>query len=332
VVTRRIIYGPEVVEQLAVLWKKLHRAGGRKIKAAMYDWVPGLDCTLEVKQKLYSIGKSQIDELLKPVRAEWRRKHNTGTLRGKPKHITQIPIKELGKTHMEQGHVEVDTVAHCGDSMSGNFIWTLTLVDVFSRWTECSPVWSKDARNVKNALGFLESILPFPIKSMSSDCGTEFMNEKVIQGFANNPNRLQPIQQVRGRPYKKNDNCFVEQKNNTHVRNLLGYGRLGASCLLNRIELLYRDWCDLQNFFVPQTHLKQKIREGSKIRRTFSEPKTPYEILMTDPRTPNERKLELLAKKRSMCPHEMTRRVRSKLRQIFQYLSISKNLRGRVAI
>jgi hypothetical protein len=330
-VEKRVLYGVEVVQQLTILWKRLNRAGGRKIKAAMHDWVPGLDCSLAVKQKLYQIGKSQIDLLLKPIRAEWRRKHHTGTKRAKPKFITQVPIKELGKTQMEQGHVEVDTVAHCGESLSGNFIWTLTLVDVFSRWTECSPVWSKDSKQVSSTLGRLESILPFEIKSLSSDCGTEFMNENVIEGFAKDPRRSAPIQQVRGRPYKKNDNCYVEQKNNTHVRNLLGYGRLGASCLLERVESLYRDWCDLQNFFVPQIHLKQKIREGSQIRRTFSEPKTPYEIVITDPRTPSERKLELIKKKSTMCPHEMTRRVRVKLRYIFQYLEISRNLRGRVA-
>lgn len=316
---------------LARLWRELDKAGGRKLKAAMPLWLPNFDCPLSAKRELLAISASEIDRLLKPVRAQARREGNTGTKPAASRIKTSVPIRPQGAPAQAPGQIEADTVAHCGGSLSGAFFWTLTATDLFSRWTECRAVWNKEGKRVKAALDDIESKLPFRMSAFFTDGGTEFLNADVVEGFCRDKRREEPIFMARGRPKKKNDQAYVEQKNNTHVRHLLGYGRLDLGRLQGVLDELYVDWCLKQNHFVPQVSLQSKERNGARIKRRYSPPQTPFERLMSHADVGMEQKGRLLDEHRELCPFELNRRIRSRLKYIHRLLDIEANLQGRAA-
>jgi hypothetical protein len=328
---RAVTYGPEVVEALVVMWKVMKRPGGKKMQAAMDDWLPFLDFRPEVKEKMWRISASQIDRLLKPIKALLKRKENTGTRPAPPEIRTKIPLKPLGSLPSVVGYLEVDTVAHCGDSLSGEFMWSLTGVDLKSRWTEVRAVWTKDSYRIKEALESIEQGLPFELKGFYSDCGSEFINSVVYEQFANASHRSKKLEMGHGRSYHKNDQAFVEQKNNTHVRQLLGYGRLDYKALLVRVNSLYEDWCALNNFFMPQVQLIEKERVGSRLRRFYSEPETPFSRILRDPQVPESVKCELRRKKCTLNPVALSRTIKEKVAYIMRTMDIHQSQRGRAA-
>ncbi len=178
----------DILPHVSKLWRAMGRVGGRNIRAAMLDWLPFYEADVPTKQRLFNISASGIDRLLKPVRAHWRRTNNSGTRSAKNRFKSEVPLRPLGGVFSVVGFIEVDTVAHCGDTQAGNFFWTLTAVEMKTRWTEIRPVWRKEKLGI----------------------------------------RL-PLEIGRSRPFHKNDQAFVEQKNNTHVRHLMGYGRFGPA-------------------------------------------------------------------------------------------------------
>jgi hypothetical protein len=308
----------------------MNRPGGKKMQAAWVDWLDFYSCPLKVKQEIYRMSPATIDRILKPIRAEYRRKHNTGTRAVKKKHCN-VPIKPLGYVPKNVGFVEVDTVAHCGGSMSGHFIWTLTVVELVSRWTECRIVWNKESYEVRNKLMDIEASVPYVLNGMSVDGGSEFINHEVVDTFCKDPTRLSPLPIVRSRPYRKNDQAYVEQKNHTHVRNLLGYGRLDSKVMMGLIEKTYEDWCLLQNYFVPQVRLLSKIREGSHLKRSYSKPKTPFEALLESEEISQCAKDRLLQTKKMLNPFLLQSKIRKRLNQIWRWHNVHVNDRGRVA-
>lgn len=190
------------------LWLKMGRICARRMKAALPEWLPmyiEADIPKSVKSELYAMGTSTMDRILKPIRAQLKRQRNSGTRRSP--HISIIPLRPLGENITEPGHIEVDTVAHHGDSMSGTFAWTVTMTDLYSGWTCARAVLGKAAKDVVDAISEMENDFPFAIKSIRSDCGTEFINETMIERFKN---RLEAqIDLYRSRPYKKNDNAHI---------------------------------------------------------------------------------------------------------------------------
>jgi len=162
--------------------------------------------------------------------------------------ISHATIERILRPYRRQsGYLEADTVAHCGESMSGEFLWSLTGTDRMSGWTEVRAVWNKTARDVVEAMQDIEASLPFVLKGISTDNGSEFLNKLMLQNLGPNKNRKTDIFMTRGRPYKKNDQCYVEQKNYTHVRKLLGYDRLDCPNLKSIVNDLYKnEWSLLQ--------------------------------------------------------------------------------------
>lgn len=204
---------------------------------------------------------------------------NSGTRRGVRRFLTKVPIRDLDNTPETAGHCEVDCVAHCGDSLSGTFAWTLTLTDIATGWTECEALWGKDGYQARLALEKIEARLPFKLQTLYFDNGSEFMNDEIIDRFAvkDRPERL-PIR--RGRPRRKNDQCYVEQKNYTHVRKLFGYARIDWKIGVGIMNEVYRkEWRLLQNFFMPQQKLQSKHRLGAKIKRQMDRPRNPSDRL-----------------------------------------------------
>ena len=138
------------------------------------------DFNSELRSELLAMSTSTIHRYLADARSALRRKENCGTRKGPNKHIASVPIRPLGEMPQVPGHCEIDCVAHCGDSMSGTFTWTLTLTDMVTGWTECEALWGKTGAAVRVALRTIEKRLPFPLKALYSDNGSEFMNEDVL--------------------------------------------------------------------------------------------------------------------------------------------------------
>lgn len=279
---RRERYSQGAKEQLCDLWPKMGYMCGVRMKAALPEWLPFYEhraCTDGIRDELLKMSSSTITRYLSEERAKLRRKMNTGTRRGVRKFITQVPIRDLDVTPQSPGYCEVDCVAHCGDSLTGTFAWTLTLTDIATGWTECEALWGKDGYQARKALENIEARLPFKLCELYFDNGTEFMNEEVIERFATR-NRRERLSIKRGRPRRKNDQCYVEQKNYTHVRSLFGYARIDWRLGVEVMNDIYRkEWSRLQNFYMPQQKLQSKYRLGAKVKRFMDSAQSPSERL-----------------------------------------------------
>ncbi len=311
-------YSEEAKTHLAHLWHKMGYMCPIRMKAALPAWLPFYehkDCNEGIKEELHAMSESSIKRFLTNERAKLRRKVNTGTRPGLRRFVTQVPIRNLEDHPKVPGHCEIDCVAHCGNTMSGQFAWTLTLTDIATGWTECEALWEKTGVGVKKALTHIETRLPFRLKGLYFDNGAEFMNRDIIDVFAVEK-RKAPVPVYRGRPRRKNDQCYVEQKNFTHVRSLFGYGRISWEPAVKMMNAIYRrEWTNLQNFFHPQQQLVEKVRIGAKIVRRMGKPSTPFDKLLPF-LDPHELR-RLAQKKKEIDPIRTRDDQRYKTRKIF---------------
>jgi len=334
---RNTTYGEEARNWLKVLWWEMGHIGAKKMNAALKRWLSKYDnplCSEEVKKEIGKMSSSTIERSLKNEKADLRRKLNTGTRRSK-NFTSKIPLRDIDFSPEEPGYCEIDCVAHCGGTLSGEFSWTLTLTDIVVGWTASEAIWGKNGFTVCEALRKIEERIPFKIVCLYVDNGSEFLNRDLIK-FINKefPCRVKPIQLERSRPKRKNDQCYVEQKNYTHVRQLFGNHRIGWKKQVGMMNAIYRnEWEDLQNYFYPQQRLLEKYRKGSKwIRKMEKELKTPYERLL--PFLDDLEKIVLEAKYEKMNPFELRRKQRKKLNTFYLYFEdkVPINERGKFAI
>lgn len=313
-------YGPEVRRHVVVLWESCGRLCSKKMVSAIKRWLPFYeDCGSQTKQLLMQISSSTIDRIL----ANHRELVKKGKSLTCPSLIkNKIPIKLLDASIMGPGFIEADTVAHCGTSMAGEFMNTLTMTDIYSGWTETRAVWGKTSNAVLNAVKGIEASLPFKIQGFASDNGNEFLNNDLWTYFNQRPEK---VQFVRRRPYKKNDNAHVEQKNWTHVRQLIGYDRLDQQLDVEYVNDLYKDyWLLLWNFFTPVMKLKSKTRIGGRIVKVHDEPKTPFERLLESEQLTQEQKQALLARAQDLNPFALKIELDKKLKWFFRIVDIRK--------
>ena len=314
---RRRQYGDDVVCALRALWPIADFICGKRLVCAMPDLLDAMGRFGEIDfgdatmKKLRRISASTIDRLLKKDRDRMRLKGRSttkpGTLLKK-----QIPLR-LGTEwdDAEPGFVEVDLVAHCGPTTTGEYINTLNVTDISSGWTEPMAVINKAQRFVFNALMEIEKRQPFEYKGIDSDNGAEFINEHLLRYC-----RQEKIAFTRTRPYQKNDNCHIEQKNWTWVRNNIGYGRYeGAEALetLNEIYALLRLHV---NFFLPSTKIVSRVRDGARIRKTYEKPMTPYRRLLCSDLIPTETKENLTQTFLSLNPAQLKRDIMELLQKL----------------
>ena len=195
------------------------------------------------------------------------------------------------------------------------------MTDVDSHWTELRATLTKKHTGIVDAIRDIEKGLPFRLKSLHFDSGSEFMNYAVVsfcRGYGPSFGREKPIEVLRSRPYRKNDNCYVEQKNLTHVREFIGYDRIESADATRLLNELYREaWCPLLNFFMPTFKLIRKERVGSKIKKTYETPKTPYDRLLESEAISPERKAELKARYATLDPFELKERAERMLQELF---------------
>ena len=274
-------YNIMVVKALEKLWSLMDFACGKRLKEGIIPMVDALERHGEMfldektKEKLFKVSAATIDRLLKPMKEglAFKGKSTTkpGTLLKK-----NIPLR-LGTEWDDAvpGYVEIDLVAHCGDTTAGEYVNTLDVTDICTGWTETRAVLNKSQKHVFDALIVIEFNMPFKYLGIDSDNGSEFINNHLY-----NYCKKYRICFTRSRPYRKNDNCHVEQKNWAVIRRNIGYNRLeGANAvkILNAYYALLRVYT---NFFLPQTKLISSERIDSKIVKKYEKPKTPYQRVM----------------------------------------------------
>jgi hypothetical protein len=275
------IYDSDVSFYLEKIWEVLDRICGKRLVKAMPDTLAKLEqfkvfkIDKKTKDNLLSISSASADRLLKSARKKLGRKGTSTTKQ--PKYlIDRIPIKTFGEwKNSLPGFVQIDLVAHNGGNVFGGFYSTLSATDVCTGWTVCILVKDKTKFQMLKALIRLRKMLPFPLLGIHSDNGAEFINETILAFTDRNK-----IQFTRGRPYKKNDNPHIEQKNYSVVRRNTGYLRLDKQEHADIVRSLYLDLNLYNNFFLPVMILKEKHRIGSKSIRKYDEPKSPFRRLL----------------------------------------------------
>ena len=313
----------DVLKALKELWQLMNAMCSKKMKVAFVDWLPFYECHDEVQVLLMQMSSSTIDRLLRPYRKPLIKGISTTK---KSYFKNKIPIKLLDEEIKIPGYVEGDTVAHCGISAGGEFASSLTITDLCSGWTENRAMLTKKAEKVAEKLKDIEDRLPFTLIGLATDNGSEFLNENVVDYMRN---REIPINMVRRRAYKKNDNAHVEQKNNTHVRQLFGYDRIedpGIVLLMNEVYMAY--WNPLLNFFTPVLKLKSKDRIGGRVKKIYDEPKSPYKRLLENTYVPEKEKAKLREAFAMKNPIYLKKELDKKLKEFYkrveEYLRIKK--------
>jgi hypothetical protein len=289
-------YSKACVELLKRLYRASDYVCSDKLKAMFPVLLLQLKGPTDVQaiQELLRMSPASIDRYLRQYRGIERRRWNSRTRPGSRLFKKLIPLKSLGTTALRPGYLQGDTVAHGGESMAGEFIFSLTMTDEKCGWTENRGCFGKCAKNVLPAIQSAHDALPFDLAAINVDNGSEFLNHRVYEYFQYlAEKKVIPFPMTRSRAYKKNDNCHVEQKNWTSVRQLFGYDRLDDKELLPLMNEIYRVQNLISNYFVPQFKLKSKVRVGAKIKKTYDTPKTPYQRLLEDSHVSDAQKKKL---------------------------------------
>jgi hypothetical protein len=304
----------EVVERI---WTQAEQLCGKRLAPALGLWLPHYarhyGALMPTQKKLLgSISAATLDRLLAGSKARaggGRNGTRPGTLLRR-----QIPIQGEVWNERRLGFLEADSVAHCGSSLAGSFIWSLTYTDLASTWTEGRAVWNKGAHGVLEQTQNVEQALPFAILGFDFDNGSEWLNWTLIRYLQV---RRKPVRVTRSRPYHKDDNAHVEQKNWMWPRQLLGYGRLEDPKLLSPINALYaQTWGPLHNFFLPSMKLLQKWREGSRWVRRHDEPQTAYQRLLAHADLQPKARRQLRDQYEALDPFVLAAQVERRLKPI----------------
>lgn len=310
---------PFVIEPLKRIWLAANLPCSKLLKAVIPIWMPFYakeyaPLSIKAINALRRISASTIDRLLKPVRKKYT-KHGRSTTKPGTLLRKQIPIKTNQWDESRPGFFEADTVAHCGDSLAGWFVYTANFVDIATGWTEQRAVWGKGEEGVLLQVKDVEATAPFPILGFDCDNGGEFINHHLVKHFLCRPD---PIQFTRSRPYHKDDNAHVEQKNWTHVRQWFGYVRLDNPAVVPLMNDLYRsEWRLYHNFFCPSVKLVEKKRIASKTIKRYDRPKTPFQRVLESPLVSADKKALLQKQYDLLNPFQLRKAIERKLQKIY---------------
>jgi hypothetical protein len=271
-------YSEAVIRLLAQVWEAAGYLCAQRLKAALPTWLPWLRrhtrTTPMLEAHLVRISPRQIDRRLRDRKRRIKRRLYGTTRPGSLlKHL--IPIKTDHWDVTKPGYLEIDLVSHSGAAAAGEFLHTLDGVDIHTTWVERQAVMGKSRHGVVQAMTTIEQQLPFSLRGVDSDNGSEFINEH-LWAFCHDRPAGQAIQFTRSRPYKKDDNAHVEQKNWTHVRKLVGWDRYDSAAALQALNALYADLRIFQNLFQPSMKLVRKERRGARLLRRYDPPQTPF--------------------------------------------------------
>lgn len=303
-------YNQKVLETLKKIWYICDCICGKRLGPYLSIIIPILEKHKEIKldsetkEKLLKISISTIDRSLAGERKKLQIK---GRSRTKPGSLlkNQIPIRTFADwDEQKPGFVEIDLVSHDGGNVRGDYIQTLDVTDVFTGWTETRAIKNKAQIWTFKALETIIQEIPFEILGIDSDNGGEFINHHLVKFCGENK-----ITFTRSRPYKKNDNCFVEQKNYSVVRRAVGYLRYDTEKELELLNQLYASLRLYTNFFQPVMKLIEKQRIGSKVKKKYDKAKTPYERLILFSATTDNDKKKLKKSYEKLNPAQIKRTI-----------------------
>lgn len=317
----KVRYGAAVVKVLKEIWKYSEWMCSKRLKPALALWLPYYEqrhgeLPVEVRRLVLRVSCATIDRLLRPTRRRCAGRGRSGT-RPALKLKLKVPIRRGTHRCDRPGLVEMDTVPHCGDHLSGDFVWTLTATDLCSQWTENRAVWNKGATDILRQVQDIEAHVPFVLWGIDVDSGAEFLNHHLYRYCHQHQPRLEL---TRSRPAYKNDQAHVEQKNFTHVRQLLGYHRIDQPQLVSPLNTLYQSWNLFLNFFCPTLQLLSRKRVGTKVVRKYAKAKTPYQRLMASSQLPAQTKAQLQARLATLDPFTLKDQVERQLYSVLCHL------------
>jgi hypothetical protein len=315
------LYGEAERQVLKAIWLAAEQPCGCRLKAALGIWMPHYErrhgrLPAELRAKVLRVSAATIDRLLAPCRVALGSRGRCGTRPGTLLR-SQIAVRTEHWDVSGPGFLEADTVAHCGESMAGEFCWTLTVTDVHTQWTETRAVANRGQEAVAARIAEIEAALPFAILGFDTDNGGEFLNWHLVDYFRKRP---KPVEFTRSRAYHKNDNARIEQKNWTHVRQLVGYGRLEGPRAAGLLNALYTNyWGLFRNFFCPvMKHLRTEVA-GSRKRRIYDQPATPFERLKACPQAQREQIIKLEKILAGLDPFLLKETIETKLRALLRH-------------
>lgn len=327
---RKSRYGSlEFINTLKALYRVTDRMCSVLLKGAIPLWLPAVEkhrgaVSEETREKLLQVSARTIERLLRAHKAKFP-KPKCGTKPGTIKR-EEIPIRQGIWEERHPGFLEADTVAHCGTSLMGQFVWTLDMTDIATHWTECRAVWHKAAQGVVSAVQEIENALPFELLGFDCDNGSEFLNRYLIKHFTVDHPRKHIIQLTRSREYRKNDNAHVEQRNWSHPRQLFFRERIDFIPLVEVMNDIYRnEFSHLRNHFYPTMKLDEKVMVLSRYRRVYRGAVTPYERVMNSTDVPEARKDALRAVHETLDPITLRQELERKLRRFWRLLAALKN-------
>lgn len=319
---RSVTYGKPVVKMLEKLWLCSSCLCSRRLVPFLPDLISALErhgelcITDEIRQKLLAMSPATADRLLRDIR-----RSTNPDLRGrsttKPGTLLRDQIKvrtSFGWDEQRPGYFEIDLVAHCADNGGGAFIFTLTMTDIATGWTECDGLLNKSELEVVGAIERIRKRLPFKIRGLDSDNGSEFINHQLKKYCDKNE-----IEFTRSRPYRKNDQAHVEQKNWTVVRQFIGYARYEGPTECSHLRTLHKWLRIFVNHFQPSMKLlkKETNETTGKSRKKYDKAKTPYKRLLDSQILEEETRADLEEMNAGFNPehiHEQLRRATSMLR------------------
>ena len=317
-------YGPAALRALKAIWTAAGYPWSVRLRALLPLWLPKarkhLALSPAIEAQVRTISARQIDRVLAADKRRIRRRQYGRTKPGTLlKH--HIPIKTDHWDVTEPGFTEVDLVSHSGDRADGDFLHSLDMTDIHTTWVETRAVLGKSQIRVQEALELLRHQLPFALRGIDSDNGSEFINAHLHRYC-----QARAIQFTRGRPYQKDDNAHVEQKNWTHVRKHMGYLRYDTEAARTSMNDVYADLRLLQNLFLPSVKLLTKERVGARLRRRYGPPRTPIERVQACPQADRAKVAALVALRDRLDPFALAARIDRKLERVYA-LAASRGIR-----
>jgi len=312
------VYPREVDRALRFIWETCDRICGQRLQPFIPEMITVLARHGElvlpdpVQILLCQMSAATIDRHLAPVRRQIPRR---GLCTTKPGTLLkrQIPIRTGTEWDENQpGFTEIDLVAHGGDSAAGEFIHTLDMVDVCTGWTECQAIPNRGQLATFTALLAIQDRLPFPLRGIDSDNGAEFINQHLYRYC-----QREQIAFTRGRPYRKNDQAHVEQKNWAVVRRLVGYDRYESPAALAALNEFYQTLRLYLNFFLPVLKLASKTRVDGQLKKKYDTARTPYQRVLAAPEVAEEAKAILRETYETLNPVRLRQQLDDQLEQIW---------------
>jgi len=314
-------YGPDVQYALIKIWRVANCICAKRLVPALGEFIEALErhgelqLDPQVKSLLLSMSVATAHRLLRAERHQQR-----GLTTTKPGTLLKrsIPVRTFADwDDARPGFLEADLVAHCGMSASGEYLNTLTLTDITTTWTVCLPLLNRSQRAVKTAIDRARTRLPFPMLGLDSDNGSEFINVHLLRYC-----QQEQITFTRSRPYKKNDQAHVEQKNGSIVREFVGYDRYEGHEANRRLDALYMVLNLYVNFFQPVMKLVSKERVGNKVKKRYDTAKTPYQRTLESDQVSDEVKQRLRKEYESLNPAALLRTIESRQDALWQHARV----------